>query len=89
MPIDVQCPCGRTSVVPDQHAGKKAKCPACGAVVVIPGASRVVPTETHHSLAIQALPGRVGVARPTAHEPEPAVSVLYAPQFLHLARGFR
>jgi hypothetical protein len=24
MPIDVQCPCGRKSSVPDQHAGKKA-----------------------------------------------------------------
>src|ERR1700678_1329075 len=36
MPIDVVCTCGRSSSVPDQYAGKKGKCPACGAVIDIP-----------------------------------------------------
>jgi hypothetical protein len=38
MPITVTCDCGKTLRVPDIHAGKKAKCPACEALVPIPKA---------------------------------------------------
>ena len=36
MPITFNCPCGKTLRVPDAHAGRRAKCPACNAVVPIP-----------------------------------------------------
>lgn len=37
MPITVKCcDCGKALKAPDALAGKKAKCPDCGAVVVVP-----------------------------------------------------
>ena len=36
MPITFTCTCGKTLRVPDANAGKRAKCPACNAVVAIP-----------------------------------------------------
>lgn len=32
MPITLACGCGRTLRVGDEHAGRRIKCPACGAV---------------------------------------------------------
>jgi len=37
MPIQVTCACGKTYKFKDEVAGRRAKCPACGAVVAIPG----------------------------------------------------
>jgi hypothetical protein len=37
VPIAFDCTCGKTLRVPDNSAGKRAKCPACGAVVSVPG----------------------------------------------------
>jgi cell division septation protein DedD len=34
--IEFQCQCGRTFRIPDEYAGKKAKCPACERVFTIP-----------------------------------------------------
>jgi hypothetical protein len=36
MPIEMTCACGRKCSVADLHAGKKAKCPACGVVTTVP-----------------------------------------------------
>jgi hypothetical protein len=36
MPITFNCTCGKTLRVPDEHAGRRAKCPACNAVLPIP-----------------------------------------------------
>jgi hypothetical protein len=36
MPIDVTCGCGHKATVSEAFAGKKARCPACGAVLGIP-----------------------------------------------------
>jgi hypothetical protein len=36
VPITLNCPCGKMLRVPDDSAGKRAKCPACSAVVAIP-----------------------------------------------------
>jgi hypothetical protein len=36
MPIQFACPCGRAFKVGDEHAGKRTKCPSCGAAVVVP-----------------------------------------------------
>jgi cytoskeletal protein RodZ len=37
MPIAVRCACGKEYHFKDQYAGRRAKCPACGQVVRIPG----------------------------------------------------
>lgn len=36
MPITLNCPCGKSLRVPDEHAGKRVKCPACGGVAAVP-----------------------------------------------------
>jgi hypothetical protein len=36
MTIQLACGCGRRYQIPDEHAGKKTRCKACGAVHVIP-----------------------------------------------------
>lgn len=36
MSISLNCPCGKALVVADEHAGRTAKCPACGAVTKVP-----------------------------------------------------
>ena len=37
MPIVVRCACGKEYHFKDEYAGRRAKCPACGQVVRIPG----------------------------------------------------
>jgi hypothetical protein len=37
------CSCGKTLRTKDEAAGKKTKCPGCGAVLTIPGASEPAP----------------------------------------------
>ncbi|MBC8873060.1 MAG: DUF4339 domain-containing protein [Planctomycetes bacterium] len=38
MPIETKCPgCQRLLRVPDEHAGKQARCPACNTIYVVPG----------------------------------------------------
>jgi hypothetical protein len=72
MPIDVQCACGRKSVAPDRHAGKKAKCPACGSVMVIPGAARAtVPDAAQIDELAEAAFDPFGDVRPAARPAEP------------------
>ncbi len=40
MPVEFICPgCSRKLRTPDESAGKKAKCPQCGTIVDVPGAS--------------------------------------------------
>lgn len=36
MPIEFDCPCGKALRVADEYAGRKVKCPACGAVGFVP-----------------------------------------------------
>jgi hypothetical protein len=36
MSIEVTCQCGKVLKAKDEHAGLKAKCPSCGAIVEIP-----------------------------------------------------
>jgi len=36
MAISIHCPCGKTLSTPDENAGKRARCPACGAILPIP-----------------------------------------------------
>jgi hypothetical protein len=39
MAIEVRCQCGRSLKAKDEHAGMRAKCPACAATIVVPKAS--------------------------------------------------
>lgn len=56
MPIAVACStCGRSFKAPDSAAGRRAKCPKCGAVLPIPGPESSAPTPP----------------QPTAPAPEP------------------
>ena len=36
MPIEVQCPCGKTLNVGDDLAGRRVKCPVCGEILAVP-----------------------------------------------------
>jgi len=36
MPIEVQCPCGKTLNVGDDLAGRRVKCPVCGEILSVP-----------------------------------------------------
>lgn len=38
MPIRARCQCGKTYVFKDQFAGRRAQCPACAAILIIPRA---------------------------------------------------
>ncbi len=40
MPV-IQCSCGKQLRVPDEHAGKRVKCPACGQACAVPAAGGV------------------------------------------------
>ncbi|WP_337177698.1 PH domain-containing protein [Paludisphaera sp.] len=40
MPIQVACRCGKTITAPDEYAGRKGKCKACGEAVAIPAPAR-------------------------------------------------
>jgi hypothetical protein len=42
MPILIQCSCGKQLQAKEEHAGKRVKCPACGAVVDVPTARTAV-----------------------------------------------
>lgn len=37
MPIVFECACGKTLKVPDEHAGRRVKCPACNNIGFVPG----------------------------------------------------
>src|SRR5207244_2848371 len=36
VPITFRCACGKTLEIADEHAGKRGRCPECGAVLEIP-----------------------------------------------------
>src|SRR5438128_1768383 len=49
MPIVFHCGCGKGMQAKEEHAGKKVKCSACGAIVAIPrrtGLPKETPKET-------------------------------------------
>lgn len=44
MPIEMRCTgCGQTLRVGDEHAGKRARCPACGTIAEVPWPAAEVP----------------------------------------------
>lgn len=58
MPITLNCPCGKTLRVADEHAGKRVKCPVCNAVIAPPA------PEPQFEVVEEAPPLAVAAAKP-------------------------
>ncbi len=65
VPIDVQCSCGKRLKAPDNSAGKRGKCPACGQSLLIAASSPAVPV-----FAKQTAPAK----RPASRPPELSIA---------------
>jgi hypothetical protein len=63
MAIPVTCECGREINLPDEYAGKKGKCPECGATIPIPANAKPAPAKEP--------PPGLEVKEPSEKEPEP------------------
>jgi hypothetical protein len=67
MPIDFICACGKKLSAKVEHAGKKAKCPACGSASPIPGPAdwvvEVVEYGPRHPRFGQKAPGHIDPER--------------------------
>jgi len=48
--IEFRCTCGKMLSVPDDAAGRRAKCPSCGALANVPGAAPPEPPEESEGL---------------------------------------
>jgi hypothetical protein len=70
MAITVECGCGKRFRVKDEHAGKRGRCPSCGAVVAIPAAEPAGPGGPSPERAGPAGPRRA--AEPGARAPQAA-----------------
>jgi uncharacterized protein YkwD len=69
MAISFQCPCGAKLHAPEDRAGRKAPCPRCGKVLVVP--SRPAPAEPPRP--VRSLPGpRTADVAPKRTTPTPA-----------------
>lgn len=76
MPITVSCDCGKTLRVPDVHAGKKAKCPVCEALVPIPKPAaepefEVVEDDPPAKLAAKPAPKKAAAVDDEDDDPKP------------------
>lgn len=82
MAIEIGCTgCGQTLRVADEHAGKKARCPACGTIVQVPEAGMAAPLEPADPAVERPFSGKPQVApdaNPFGDRPEPAPNP-YAP----------
>jgi hypothetical protein len=73
MPIPVRCACGKALNAPDALAGKKAKCPGCGAVLSIP-AAQGAPAQPAEKPAAPGPKPATPPAKPTPAQIKPAPS---------------
>jgi len=71
VPNSITCSCGRVLRFKDEMAGKKAKCPACGAIMVLPANTPATPEDEASSLLISDSPG---IATSKRSVPEPDLS---------------
>lgn len=72
MTISVTCPCGKQLRAKPEHAGKRAKCPGCGQVLMIPAAETDLQEEAFRLFTSEDAPPRSEPARPTTEVKEPA-----------------
>ena len=72
MPIRVTCRCGKRLTAPDSVAGKNGKCPACGAVFLVPQASAPAEAPVPRTQAAPKAAVRPAALVPVAPPPDPA-----------------
>ncbi|MCE9583534.1 MAG: hypothetical protein K8T20_13695 [Planctomycetes bacterium] len=83
--ISLRCSCGKKLHVPDTMAGKKGKCPGCGASVAVPRAGYIDEdgdevAEDLSALELEEAPaGAAKSARPVPQEPPKTGEILSAP----------
>jgi hypothetical protein len=54
MPITIRCPsCSATAIAPDAAAGKKAACPKCKKMLIVPVPSHAVTPAAHHKPPVE------------------------------------
>ena len=71
MPIEMRCAgCGQTLRVADEHAGKKARCPACGTIAEVPSAPGAEPISLVSDNPFAADSQTAPEANPFAERPE-------------------
>lgn len=96
MSIEMGCTgCGQTLRVADEHAGKKARCPACGTIVQVPASGEPAPPEPAAGSPFSGPPQSASVANPFADRPEqefnpyaaPGAPVVRTPTFARPHRG--
>ncbi len=68
MPITFDCACGKSLRVPDEHAGRRVKCPACSVISIVPAPEPQFEVVEDTSVPLVSPPPR---ARPVA---KPATS---------------
>lgn len=72
MPIEMRCTgCGQTLRVGDEHAGKKARCPACGTIAEVPSSGEVAPSAGEPSSPFSGGASSAAEVNPFADRPEP------------------
>ncbi|MFM8931173.1 MAG: M48 family metalloprotease, partial [Gemmataceae bacterium] len=76
MPISVTCSCGKKLNAPDTLAGKRAKCPACQTLVLIPEPLEVIEDEVDF---IEELPQQPAVTKTPAKPPQTASRATIVP----------
>ncbi len=69
MTIVVKCECGTVLKVPEEHAGKRGKCPGCGAILTIPAAEPQAPPPTPQEEVAAAQPETPTPAAPEKSQP--------------------
>jgi ribosomal protein S27E len=75
MAIEIGCTgCGQTLRVADEHAGKKARCPACGTIVQVPEAGMAAPLEPLAESPFSGKPPLAPDANPFGDRPEPPLN---------------
>jgi phage FluMu protein Com len=80
MPIEMRCTgCGQTLRVGDEHAGKKARCPACGTIAEVPLTGEAVPSAGERSSPFSAAASSAAEVNPFADRPEPPANPYASP----------
>ncbi len=80
MPIEMSCTgCGQTLRVADEHAGKKARCPACGTIAEVPWSGAEVQPVAGPSNPFSPTSQPAPVGNPFADRPEKEVNPYASP----------
>lgn len=74
MSIKVECDCGKTAKVKSELAGRKIKCPSCGAVIKVPGDDGPTEEPVKTSKRVKAVSGRLTVDKSLLGEQSTGVS---------------